>query len=391
MPDLSADAARLAAELSPSMISLRREIHRQPEVGWAEHRTTRLVAEHLRAAGLAPRVRPAGTGAVVDIGEGGPRVGFRADLDALPIAEDSNVDYCSVVPDVMHACGHDVHTAIGVGIALAAAQLDSIPGTMRFIFQPAEEQIPGGAVSLVEEGVHHDLDAIIAFHVDPSLEPGNVGLRTGGITGASDRFIITLTGPGGHTSRPHKTVDLAYVAGRVISQVPLLIRHGVDPRETVLVVFGRIQGGSAENVIPTSIELGGTIRLFDIELWRMMPKLIEQVVSDLATPLGAGVSIEYHRGSPPVVNHAAVTRAVAEASRLAIGDDHVVETHQSLGSEDFAWYLDAVPGALVRLGSALPDRAVDLHSANFDVDEACIETGIRVGLLSLLALLDRAR
>jgi amidohydrolase len=157
-----------------------------------------------------------------------------------------------------------------------------------------------------------------------------------------------------------------------------------------LVVFGRIHGGSAENVIPNSIELGGTIRLFDLELWRMMPKMLEQVVSDLATPLGAGVSIAYHRGSPPVVNNATITRTVADAARRAIGRDRVTTTHQSLGSEDFAWYLEAVPGALVRLGSALPDREVDLHSPTFDVDEACIETGIHVGAAALLHLLGAA-
>lgn len=391
MSDRNAVFARLATEIAPSMVSLRREIHANPEVGWTEHRTTRLVAEHLRDAGITTRVRPAGTGLVADVGEGEPMVAFRADLDALPIQEESSAPYRSAVEGVMHACGHDVHTAVGVGTALAVAQLGSIGGTVRFIFQPAEEQIPGGAVTLVEEGVHERLSAIIAFHVDPSLEPGRVGLRTGGITGASDRFVITLRGPGGHTSRPHQTVDLGYIAGRVLSQLPLLIRHGIDPRQTVLVVFGRISGGSAENVIPTSIELGGTMRLFDMELWRMMPKVLEQVVNDLATPLGAQVEITYSRGSPPVVNNAAITGAVAEVARRALGADQVTSTHQSLGSEDFAWYLDTVPGALIRLGSALPDRVVDLHSATFDVDETCIKTGIHVGAAALIELLERAR
>ena len=379
--------SRLAAKVAPSVVELRRDLHRYPEVGWLEQATTRRVADHLRAIGLEPTVRAEGTGLVVEVGSGGPIVGFRADLDALPIHEEHDTPYRSEVPGVMHACGHDVHTAIGVGIAAAASQLEHLAGTIRFIFQPAEEQIPGGATILTTEGVQDGLSSIIAFHVDPSLAPGKIGLRTGGITGASDRFVITLTGPGGHTSRPHQTVDLIYVAGRVVSQLPLLIKHGVDPRETVALVFGRIAGGSAENVIPTTVELGGTIRLFDMELWRMMPKLLEQVVSDLTGPLGAGAEISYHRGSPPVVNHTSIIASIDAAATRVIGGDNVAQTHQSLGSEDFAWYLEHVPGALIRLGSALPDRVVDLHSAGFDVDERCIETGIAVGLAALVELL----
>lgn len=391
MSDRTSRLARLAADLAPAMIDLRRDLHRNPEVGWTEYRTTRRVAEVLAEQGLSPQVRPDGTGLTVEIGSGEPIVGFRADMDALPIQEEASPEYRSERDGVMHACGHDVHTAVGVGVASALAGLGDIPGTVRVLFQPAEEQIPGGAVTLCEEGVHEGLAALIAFHVDPSLEPGKIGIRRGGITGASDRVIIRLHGPGGHTSRPHQTVDLIYVAGRVIANLPLLIRHGIDPRETVLVVFGRIEGGSAENVIPTTVELGGTIRLFDLDLWRTMPKLLEGVVTDLIRPLGATAEIEYHRGSPPVVNHDVVTGVVSQAAVAALGSDGVKPTHQSLGSEDFAWYLEQVPGALLRLGSGLPDRKVDLHSATFDVDERAIETGILVGAEAMLQLLERAR
>jgi amidohydrolase len=390
MSDRTHRLARLAADLAPAMIELRRDLHRNPEVGWTEYGTTRRVAEVLTERGLTPQVREEGTGLIVEIGSGGPIVGFRADMDALPIQEEATPEYRSERDGVMHACGHDVHTAIGVGVASALAELGDVPGTVRVIFQPAEEQIPGGAVTLCAEGVHDGLSALIAFHVDPSLEPGNIGLRRGGITGASDRVVIRLHGPGGHTSRPHQTVDLIYVAGRVIANLPLLIRHGIDPRETVLVVFGRIEGGSAENVIPTTVELGGTIRLFDLDLWRTMPKALETVVTDLVRPLGATAEIEYHRGSPPVVNHDVVTGVVSQAAAAALGGDGVKPTHQSLGSEDFAWYLEQVPGALLRLGSALPDRKVDLHSATFDVDERAIETGILVGAEAMLQLLESA-
>lgn len=378
----------LARAIAPSMVALRRDIHEYPEVGWGEHRTTRKVAEQLRAYGLQPVVRAAGSGLVVDVGRGDRMVGFRADLDALPIQEETDATYRSQHPGVMHACGHDVHTAIAVGIAGVLAELgDDVPGRVRLIFQPAEEQIPGGASVLCEEGATEGLSAIAAFHVDPSLPVGHIGVRNGGITGASDRIVIRLSGPGGHTSRPHQTVDLAYAAGRVITDLPGLLRHGVDPRETIALVFGRLEGGSAENVIPTQIELGGTVRLFNLDLWRMMPKLVEQHVHDLVAPLGATAQVSYVQGSPPVVNDTIVVDAFEAAGAAVLGEGRVTETHQSLGSEDFAWFLESVPGALIRLGAALPNRMVDLHSATFDVDESCIEVGIQVGVVAMLDLL----
>ncbi len=374
--------------IAPAMVELRRDLHQYPEIGWSEHRTTRKVAEQLLDFGLRPRVRAAGTGLTVEIGSGDRVVAFRADLDALPISEDNNAPYRSQHAGVMHACGHDAHTAIGAGIAGVLSQLGEIPGRVRLIFQPAEEQIPGGASAMRDEGVTDDLAAILAFHVDPSLPVGSIGLRRGGITGASDRITIRLRGPGGHTSRPHQTVDLAYAAGRVITDLPGLLRHGVDPRETIALVFGKLAGGAAENVIPTNVELGGTVRLFNLDLWRVMPKVIEQHVHDLVAPLGATAEVTYVQGSPPVVNNGAVIEAVERAGLEVLERTQVTGTHQSLGSEDFAWYLEDVPGALIRLGSALTDRDVDLHSSTFDIDEACIEHGIRVGTAALLEMLE---
>lgn len=381
--------AEAAAAIAPDMVELRRDIHRHPEVGWQERRTTGLVASVLRSRGLEPTLRPEGTGLVVEIGSGEPAVGFRADLDALSVREESDVPYRSLVDGVMHGCGHDAHTAIATGIASVLAGVDDLPGRVRIIFQPAEEQLPSGGMKLVAEGVHEGLAAIVAYHVDPALEQGRIGVRTGGITSASDRFSITLHGPGGHTSRPHQTVDLVYAAGRIVAQAPILIRYGIDPRETVLVVFGRIEGGTADNVIPTTVSMGGTVRMFDLDLWRSMPETFERVVADLTGPLGAQASVEYARGAPPVVNDEAVTSVAAEAGQELLGSESVVSTHRSLGSEDFACYLERIPGTLVRLGAALPDRRVDLHSASFDIDERAIETGIAHGTATLLSLLRR--
>ena len=390
MPDRISDLARLAAEIAPRMIDVRRDLHQNPEVGWEEYRTTRKVADALIEWGIEPQIRPEGTGLIADIGEGAPTVGFRADLDALPIAEETTPPYASIVPGVMHACGHDAHTAIGLGTAWVLKQLGQLPGTARLLFQPAEETIPGGAQALRTDGVHRDLSAIAAFHVDPSLEAGKVGIRTGGITGASDRFIIRISGPGGHTSRPHQTVNLLYVAARLITDLPQLIRNTIDPRETVLVVFGIVHGGSAANVIPTHVELQGTVRLFDMDLWREMPKRVESLVADMVGPLGASAEVDYIAGSPPVVNDANVINKIEAAATDALGADNVVHTHQSLGAEDFAWYLEDIPGALIRLGAALPNRRVDLHSASFDIDESAIETGILVATATILRLLAEA-
>lgn len=384
---LPSHVASLAAAVAPDMIELRRDLHRHPEVGWQEHRTTDTIAGLLRAFGLSPRVRKEGTGLVVEVGSGRPIVGFRADLDGLTVQEEGTPEYRSTVPGIMHACGHDAHTAIGVGIAGVLTRLGDLPGTVRLIFQPAEEQLPSGGMALVDEGAHRDLASIIAFHVDPALEPGRIGVRTGGITSASDRFSITLLGPGGHTSRPHQTVDLLYAAGRVITNAPLLVRHGIDPRETLLLVFGQVQGGSADNVIPTSVNLGGTVRLFDLDLWRSMPKILDEVVGDLIRPLGAVAEIDYQHGAPPVVNDARITALAAAAGDELLEAGGVTTTHQSLGSEDFACYLEHVPGALIRLGASLPDRTVDLHSASFDLDESAIEFGIRLGAGTLLKML----
>ncbi len=389
MPSRTTTLTRLAAEIAPRMVELRRDVHRHPELGWAELRTTRVVAETLREWGLDPEVRPGGTGLTVDIGQGDRAVGFRADLDALPILEEASPAYQSTVPGVMHACGHDVHLAIATGIAWCLTQLDDLPGRVRLIFQPAEESIPGGATMMRAEGVHHGLSSITAFHIDPALAPGRLGVRKGGITGASDRLVVRLSGPGGHTSRPHQTVNLIHVAARVVIDLPEIVRQRIDPRQTVLVVFGRVAGGSAENVIPTHVELGGTVRMLDLELWHSMPKLIEGIVTDLVTPFGAGCEVEYLPGSPPVVNDPEIVRIMSEAARDCLGADRVVATHQSLGSEDFAWYLEDVPGAMLRLGGALPDRRVDLHSAAFDIDESAVEAGILVGAESLLRLLEQ--
>jgi amidohydrolase len=334
-------------------------------------------------------VAPGLSGLTVDIGRGEPVVAFRADLDALPIEEATGLPFASEQPGVMHACGHDAHTAIAVGIARILAR-EELPGTIRMVFQPAEEAMPGGALEMVRRGALDGVEALLGFHVDPSLAAGRLGLRADAITGASDRLIVEVTGPGGHTSRPHQTVDVIGTAARVAVELPALLQRVTDPRHPVAIVFGRISGGTTDNVIPTRAELGGTVRLFDLDLWRNLPPIVERLVHDIVAPLGATAKVSYDQGHPPVVNDAAVIETVRSAAAPLLQPDAIQSTEQSLGAEDFSWYLERVPGALVRLGAGLPGRTTDLHSAEFEMDERAIPTGIAVGTAAVLALLDHA-
>jgi len=377
----------IATRVAPRAVELRRAIHRRPELGRHEFATTQLVVRALAAAGIDSRVRPAATGLTADMGDGGSLVGFRADLDALPIHEQTGLPFASELPGLMHACGHDAHTAIAVGIALALEELGPLPGRVRFVFQPAEELFPGGADELLGEGAIDGVQAIIAFHVDPTIPPGQIGFKTGPITSSSDRFVITVDGPGGHTARPHDSVDTIFAAGQVITQLPAMLDRLVDARLPLSLVFGRVQGGMVGNVIPTSVELSGTCRSLDHDTWERMPKLIERLVHEIVAPLGAAATISYDVGIPPVINDQFVVAEVEYAVSSVLGTHAVALTHASLGAEDFSYFLQEIPGALFRLGAQRPDRKTDLHSAWFDIDEAAIEIGILAGTTALLRLM----
>ena len=376
----------LVAEVLPLVVEVRRAIHRHPELSGEEYATTDLLSGILRDHGVFPRLRTPQPGLIADVGEGDRIVAFRGDLDGLPIQEPDGNAVRSSIPGVMHACGHDAHAAMALGVALVAARID-LGGRVRVIFQPAEETFPGGAYELLKEGVLDGVEAILAFHVDPGLATGSVGLKHGAITSSADRFFITLEGPGGHTARPHQTVDLIYVAGQVITQLPALMDRLVDARSPLTLVFGRIHGGTADNVIPTIVEMSGTLRTPDRDVWDVLPSLVDRLVRDIASPLGAKMTAHYQRGIPPVINNSAVVHSVEKSAERMLGEDRLVPTHVSMGAEDFARYLEDIPGALVRLGCSLEKTRTDLHSAGFVLDEACLETGLRVGVAAVADLL----
>jgi amidohydrolase len=373
--------ARLVEELSPQVVELRRLLHRHPEPAHGEHLTTVLLRDFLTDAGLEFRSREPRTGGWVDIGDS-PKVGFRADIDALPIREPADHSPRSEIEGWMHACGHDAHAAIAAGIAVVLSRL-SHPHDVRVLFQPAEETFPGGAIELVDEGLVDDLDSLIAFHCDPALRVGRIGARVGAITAGADIVKIVVHGPGGHTSRPHKTVDMISAASRVAAELPSAIRNSVDARSAVVTAFGSIHGGDAANVIPTEVVLEGTVRTLDAALWDVLPSLVDKILGSILGLSGAGYTLDYRQGIAPVVNDEKVVNRVTSAIRSSIGDESVVPTETSMGGEDFSSYLTVTRGALFRLGSA--SGGGDLHSASFQFNEAAIPFGIHAGVAALLS------
>jgi amidohydrolase len=373
------------------LVAIRRDLHAHPELGRHEIRTTQRLADQLIVAGLSPRPLPGASGLLCDIGDRPPSVGLRADLDALPIADGKDVSYRSVVDGVCHACGHDVHMTVVLGVGLLLARLAAagiaMPG-VRLVFQPAEEIIPGGALDVIAAGGLDGLERLYAVHCDPAIEVGRIGLRVGAVTSATDQLEVRVHGPGGHTARPHRTADVVAAIGDVVARVPAILARRVDPRAGVNLVFGEVHAGSASNVIPRSGVARGTLRMLDRGAWESVPPLLDAAVREVAAPYGVHVEIDHTRGVPPVVNDAT---AVAELAAAAahVSADAVCDTEQSLGGEDFGWFLEKVPGALARLGVGPPGRApaADLHQPTFDVDERCIDIGVR--LLAEAVLLRR--
>ena len=370
-----------AAEL----VAVRRHLHAHPELGFAEHETTAFLEQRLRAAGLHPRRLAGGTGLVCDVGpgadggaDGGPVVVLRADIDALPLADLKDVEYASTRAGLCHACGHDVHTTVLLGVALALAEQPDLPGTVRCVFQPAEEQVPGGGLLVVQEGVLDGAIGAFALHCDPSVPVGRVGLRTGSITAACDRVEVTLTGPGGHTARPQLTVDLVHALGRVVTEVPGLLSRLVDPRSGMSLVWGAVSAGVAANAIPETARLRGTLRVLDRDAWASAEEMVRELVGQVGTSGGAEVAVEYVRGVPPVVNDPRSVALLRSAAVETVGADGVVLSPQSMGGEDFGWFAERVPIALARLGTHGGGAPLDLHRGTFDVDERAIGVGVRL-------------
>jgi amidohydrolase len=392
MPDASSPAAALEAGLPPAigpllkrflpdLITFRRDLHRHPELSYQEFRTTDRIVAALESMGLNP-VRLSDTGCYVDIGHGPLAVGLRADIDALPIQEATGLDCSSVNDGVAHSCGHDIHATVMVGVARVLADLHRtahIAGTVRIVFQPAEEQLPGGALTVIRQGVLEGVPRMFALHCEPKVDVGQVGTRIGAITSASDTVRIEFTGRGGHTSRPHLTQDLVYAMSQIAINVPAVLSRRIDVRSGVAVVWGQMHAGVAPNAIPATGFMAGTMRCLDADAWHRAGTLLDEVVHQVAAPYGVDVALEHIRGVPPVVNGEVETTLIENAARAELGEDAVVLVHQSMGGEDFAWFLQEVPGAMMRLGTRTRGgHTYDLHQSDYVADEAAIGCGVQV-------------
>ena len=385
MDVVSSPLDRLAQEL-PELLELRQHLHAHPELSGEEHQTAALVAGELRSLGWRVQEGVGRTGVVAELGpDQGPTVGLRVDMDALPVEERTDLPYASKRQGVMHACGHDLHTCTGLGVARLLAALPSLKSQVRLLFQPAEE-IAQGAIWMREAGATEGLDALFGIHVVPNLPAGIVGIRRGCLTAAAGELEILVRGEGGHGARPHQSVDAIWMAAKVVTELQQAISRRLDALQPVVVSFGKVEGGRAFNVIADQVRLLGTVRCLDLDQHAMLPGWIEDTVQAICAGCGGSAEVHYRCIAPPVDNDVALTNLLERCAIDRLGRDWVVPVEQpSLGAEDFAELLRDVPGMMMRLGVAGPDGCAPLHNGAFAIDETALSVGIEVLTATLLA------
>lgn len=380
------DFVRHARSIHAELVRLRRDIHRHPELSFREERTARRAADEVEAAGLVVRRGVGGSGVVAEVRNGeGPMVALRADMDALPIHEANDVEYRSTVDGVMHACGHDAHTAmlVGAGRLLAAAAADGeLPaGTVRLLFQPAEEKSDAdnrsGAVHLVEAGAMEGVGAAFALHVGPHLPAGKVFTREGGIMAGSDTFTAHVLGESSHGARPNEGVDAVVLAAHVVLAAQNGVARRISPMQSGVLTIGSIHGGTAENIVADRVSMEGTLRYFDPDVRQRLRAALEGAMG-VAETLGGRAELELREGYPPTLNDPGLTALAMDTTRTILGDDAVWEAEPMMGTEDFAILLREAPGALLWLGAAPKDRPRELHRPDMDIDEDVLPTGAAV-------------
>jgi amidohydrolase len=374
------------------MVEWRRRFHMEPELSFREERTPARVAEILRECGIDVRTGVGGRGVVGTLtgGRPGKTVALRADMDALPIQDEKNCEYRSRVPGVMHACGHDGHMAVLLGVARLLSEMrEEIPGRIRFLFQHAEEVIPGGAREMIEDGALDGVDAVYGVHLWTPLPVGVVGIKAGPLMAAADSFQIDIFGKGGHGGLPHESVDAIVVASHLIVHLQTLISRQVDPLKSAVISVGTIQGGQGFNVIAERCTLTGTVRTFDPVLREQMHQRIREIAENSCSLYGATCRVEYQWGYPAVVNDTVEAHRVAGVARRIVGDDRVWELQPVMAAEDFAYYLGRVPGAFCFVGAGNPEKNCDFphHHPRFDFDERAMKVAAQLLLSSVLTYL----
>lgn len=370
----------IAADLAPRLIEIRRHIHSHPELSGQEYQTAAYVAGVLSSVGLHVKEAVGKTGVIGELkGEANTRLlAIRTDMDALPITERTQLDFASRQTGIMHACGHDVHTTVGLGTAMVLSQLGvPLPGTVRFLFQPAEE-IAQGAGWMVQDAAMENVSAILGVHVFPSIPAGSIGVRYGALTAAADELEVIIMGESGHGARPHEAVDAIWIAAQVITALQQAISRTQNPLRPVVLTIGQISGGRAPNVIADQVRLVGTVRSLHPETSASLPYWIENIVAGVCKTYGTSYELNYRRGVPSVQNDLRLTQLLEESGREAWGSDRVqILPEPSLGAEDFSLFLEHAPGSMFRLGVGHPDRQnYPLHHPQFEVDESAIVIGV---------------
>jgi amidohydrolase len=371
-------AGVIEEDLATLLTGIRRHLHQHPEIGLREFETSAYIRSVLESHGLEVHGPVAGTGLYVDITgrSAGPVVAYRADIDALPTPDEKTVPYRSQVDGVAHLCGHDGHTAIAIGlILLLNKRRDDLQGTVRVFFQPNEEGIPSGAPMMIRDGVMDGVKAVFASHVDPTLATGVFGLISGPATASADRFRITVSGGStGHSARPHQSVDTVWVLTQIMNTLYQLVGRLSDARNTAVISICRIHGGEAFNVIPASVEMGGTVRCISNEGRALIRERMEQISHAIGETYGARVDVDFDMGSPPVINDSALVSVVRSVIADRLGPDAIFEIPRpSMGGEDFAHYVEHAPCMLLRVGTCNgPSTARPLHDSAFDLDEAAL-------------------
>jgi len=375
--------ARIAERLTPQLAELRKQLHQHPELAFEEHETARAVTAFLGKLGLPVRTGIGKTG-VVAILEGakpGRTIGIRADMDALPIHEQTGLPFASKVAGKMHACGHDVHTVIALGVAATLVELkSSLNGTVKFIFQPAEETL-SGARAMIADGVLEDpkLDLILGYHNWPAVQAGRVGYNAGTVMSAADAFDVTLKGRDGHGAHPHLAVDALAAGAHLVSQLQTIVSREVKPNWPAVLTVGEFHAGRARNIIAGTAELKGIVRTMEPGLSEKIEAAVRRMLEGIKTGMRVDYTLDWKRMAPPLRNDKQILAGVLASARAAIGEENVLELPEpSMGSEDFAWFAERVPAAHLRIGSKIDGLDTAIHRSNYDCNELAIPVGVRV-------------
>lgn len=382
----------LAKTFANDVIAIRRHIHANPELSYQEYQTAKYVADQLRLLGLSPKEGVAETGVTCLIEGRNPEkrtVALRGDMDALPIVEANDIPYKSQNEGVMHACGHDVHTACVLGAARILTELkDQFEGTIKLIFQPGEEKNPGGASLMIKDGVLENPapDAIYGQHVMPYIPTGKVGFREGQYMASADEIYLTVKGKGGHAALPDKVVDPITISAQIITALQQVISRNADPKSPTVLSFGKIQGGHAQNIIPDEVKLAGTFRALDEEWRAKAHEKITSIAQGIAQAMGGDCHVNIDKGYPFLTNDPGATRLARSAAEAYLGKENIVDLDLWLGAEDFAFYSQQKPSCFYRLGTGNEAKGTTLgvHTNKFNIDEDAIELGI--GLMAWIAI-----